>query len=88
MHSVINQFMLEVRKMVFDKVAAILAEYVDTDASSITNETSFEELGIDSLDMLDMVMALEEELGGVELELSEDIKTVGDLVAYAESKMA
>ncbi len=74
--------------MVFDKVAAILAEYVDTDASSITNETSFEELGIDSLDMLDMVMALEEELGGVELELSEDIKTVGDLVAYAESKMA
>ncbi len=80
--------MLEVRKMVFDKVAAILAEYVDTDASSITNETSFEELGIDSLDMLDMVMALEEELGGVELELSEDIKTVGDLVAYAESKMA
>ncbi len=88
MHSVINQFMLEVRKMVFDKVVAILAEYVDTDASSITNDTSFEELGIDSLDMLDMVMALEEELGGVELELSEDIKTVGDLVAYAESKMA
>lgn len=74
--------------MVFDKVCAILAEYVDTDAASITNETSFEELGIDSLDMLDMVMALEEELGGVELELSEDIKTVGDLVAYAESKMA
>ncbi len=74
--------------MVFDKVAAILAEYVDADASTITSETSFEELGIDSLDMLDMVMALEEELGGVELELSEDIKTVGDLVSYAESKMA
>ncbi|MCD8049120.1 MAG: phosphopantetheine-binding protein [Clostridia bacterium] len=74
--------------MVFDKVAAILAEYVDADASTITNETSFEELGIDSLDMLDMAMALEEELGGVELELSEDIKTVGDLVSYAESKMA
>lgn len=74
--------------MVFDKVAAILAEYVDADTSTITNETSFEELGIDSLDMLDMVMALEEELGGVELELSEDIKTVGDLVSYAESKMA
>ena len=73
--------------MVFDKVAAILAEYVDTDASEITAETSFEDLGIDSLDMLDMVMALEEELGGVELELSEDIKTVGDLVNYAESKM-
>ena len=73
--------------MVFDKVAAILAEYVDTDASEITAETSFEDLGIDSLDMLDMVMALEEELGGVELELSEDIKTVCDLVNYAESKM-
>jgi len=74
--------------MVFDKVVAILAEYVDTDAASIAADTSFEELGIDSLDMLDMVMALEEELGGVELELSEDIKTVGDLVAYAESKIA
>lgn len=87
MYPVINK-RLEVTKMVFDKVAAILAEYVDADASTITSETSFEELGIDSLDMLDMVMALEEELGGVELELSEDIKTVGDLVSYAESKMA
>ncbi len=87
MYPVIN-IRLEVTKMVFDKVAAILAEYVDADASTITSETSFEELGIDSLDMLDMVMALEEELGGVELELSEDIKTVGDLVSYAESKMA
>ncbi len=73
--------------MVFDKVVAILADYVDTDSSAITLETSFEDLGIDSLDMLDMVMALEEELGGVELELSEDIKTVGDLVSYAESKI-
>lgn len=73
--------------MVFDKVVAILADYVDTDASAITADTSFEDLGIDSLDMLDMVMALEEELGGVELELSEDIKTVGDLVSYAESKL-
>lgn len=73
--------------MVFDKVVAILADYVDADTSTITLETSFEDLGIDSLDMLDMVMALEEELGGVELELSEDIKTVGDLVSYAESKI-
>lgn len=73
--------------MVFDKVAEILSQYVDIDASEVTLDTSFEDLGIDSLDMLDMVMALEEELGGVELELSEDIKTVGDLVNYAESKM-
>ena len=73
--------------MVFDKVAEILSQYVDIDASEVTLDTSFEDLGIDSLDMLDMVMALEEDLGGVELELSEDIKTVGDLVNYAESKM-
>ena len=73
--------------MVFDKVAEILSQYVDIDASEVTLDTSFEDLGIDSLDMLDMVMALEEDLGGVELELSEDIKTVGDLVNYAVSKM-
>ena len=73
--------------MVFDKVTEILSQYVDIDPSEITLDTSFEDLGIDSLDMLDMVMALEEDLGGVELELSEDIKTVGDLVSYAESKM-
>ena len=68
--------------MVFDKVKEILGEYVDSD---ITMDTAFDDLGIDSLDMLDMVMKVEEELG-VEVELNPSITTVGALVELIESK--
>ena len=68
--------------MVFDKVKEILGEYVD---SEITLDTAFDDLGIDSLDMLDMVMKVEEELG-VEIELNPSITTVGALVELIESK--
>lgn len=68
--------------MVLDKVKEILAEYTDAD---ITLETAFDDLGIDSLDMLDMVMKVEEELG-VEIELNPSITTVGALVDLIESK--
>ena len=68
--------------MVFDKVKEILGEYVD---SEITMETAFDDLGIDSLDMLDMVMKVEEELG-VEVELNPSITTVGALVELIENK--
>ncbi len=68
--------------MVFDKVKEILGEYVDTE---ITMDTAFDDLGIDSLDMLDMVMKVEEELG-VEIELNPSITTVGSLVELIESK--
>ncbi len=68
--------------MVFDKVKEILGEYVDNE---ITMDTAFDDLGIDSLDMLDMVMKVEEELG-VEIELNPSINTVGALVELIESK--
>ena len=68
--------------MAFDKVKEILGEYVD---SEITMDTAFDDLGIDSLDMLDMVMKVEEELG-VEIELNPSITTVGALVELIESK--
>lgn len=68
--------------MVFDKVKEILGEYVDTE---ITMDTAFDDLGIDSLDMLDMVMKVEEELG-VEVELNPSVTTVGALVELIESK--
>lgn len=68
--------------MVFDKVAEILAEYSDAE---VTMDTAFDDLSIDSLDMLDMVMKVEEELG-VEIEINPSIKTVGALVELIESK--
>ena len=70
----------------FDKIAAYLAKQMDISAEDITRDTTFESLGIDSLDTVEMVMDLEEELG-VELELEEKVSTVGELVEFVESKV-
>ena len=70
----------------FEKIANYLAGQLDIAVEDIKPETTFESLGIDSLDMVEMVMDLEEELG-VELELEEKVATVGELVAFVESKV-
>ena len=72
--------------MIMEKLTKLLAEHLDVDASEIKAETTFESLGIDSLDTVEMVMELEEELG-VELELNERVLTVGELIAFIEKKM-
>lgn len=76
--------------MIFEQLKAMLAEQFGVDADSITKETSFEEdLGADSLDLVDMSMALEE-VFGIE-ELTEDdiagITTVGDLLRFLQSRV-
>ncbi len=70
----------------FEKIAAYLAKQMDIDASQIAMETTFESLGIDSLDTVEMIMDLEEELG-VDLELEDKLTTVGELVEFVESKV-
>ena len=72
--------------MVFEKIAAIIAEYTSKDMTDITETTTFEELGVDSLDTVEMVMTLEEDLK-VELEMEGQFETVGDLVKFVESKL-
>ena len=72
--------------MVFEKIAAIIADHTGGDVSEITEATTFEDLGVDSLDTVEMVMRLEEDLG-VELELEEKFETVGELVKFVESKL-
>jgi acyl carrier protein len=72
--------------MVFEKIAAVIAEYKDIDVSEVSEDSTFESLDIDSLDTVEMVMQLEEELG-VELELEEKLNTVGELVAFVEAKL-
>ena len=47
--------------MIFEKLAALLAEQFSVDADSITMDTTFEDLGADSLDIVEMTMAGEEE---------------------------
>ena len=67
----------------FEKLAAYLASQLDINEEDITEETTFESLGIDSLETVEMVMELEEELG-VELELEEKVATIGELVKFVE----
>ncbi len=69
----------------FEKITAYIAQQMDISAEDITRDTTFESLGIDSLDMVEMVMDLEQELG-VELEMEEKLNTVGELVDFVESK--
>lgn len=71
----------------FEKVAKVLAEYKEIDTSEIKMETTFEELGFDSLDIVEIVMNLEE-VFGLELEMNEKLVDVKSLVEYIESLKA
>jgi acyl carrier protein len=70
----------------FEKIAKYLSEEMDIPMEDITPDTTFESLGIDSLDTVEMVMDLEDDLG-IELEVEEKIATIGELVAFVESKL-
>jgi acyl carrier protein len=72
--------------MVFEKISGMIAERYSIDINSITKETAFESLGIDSLDTVEMVMQLEEDLG-IEIELDEKMATVGELVKFIEARL-
>lgn len=72
---------------VFDKIKKIVVEQLDVDEESITLETSFEDLDADSLDIVELIMALEEEFG-IEIpdEDGEKLTTVGAAVEYINNK--
>jgi acyl carrier protein len=73
--------------MVFEKIAQILAEKLDCDITDITSETKFADLGIDSLDITEIVMNLEDEFG-FEIGVDASIISVGLLVAKIEEKLS
>jgi acyl carrier protein len=70
---------------VFERIVKLIRENIN-DTEAVTEDTTFESLGIDSLDTVEMVMQLEEELG-IEIELEEKMATVGELARYIESKL-
>lgn len=73
--------------MTFDKVKEILVEQLDVEEEKVTPQASItEDLGADSLDVVDLVMSLEDEFG-VEIpdEEIENIKTVGDITNYIDN---
>jgi len=75
--------------MIFEKIASILAEQFGVEVDSISMDTSFEDLGADSLDVVEVTMALDEEFGIGEME-EEDmtgISTVSDLVRFVSGKL-
>lgn len=76
--------------MIFEKVCELIAEQFSMDAGSITMETSFEDdLGADSLDIVELSMALEEafNVGQLRDEELSSLVTVGDLVRFLSSKV-
>ncbi len=70
--------------MIYKKIKAIIATQFNIDEDEMTKDTSFKDtLNADSLDLVELVMALEDEFGlEVEDEDMENIKTVGDAVEY------
>ena len=76
--------------MIFEKLCALIAEQFNVDADTITMETSFaDDLNADSVDIVDLSMAMEEEFGIDELgeEEAASITTVGDLVRFRQNKV-
>ena len=71
----------------YEKLVSYAAKQLELDIDEITPESTFESLGIDSLDIVEMIMDLESELG-VELEMEDQqIATFGELAQFIESKL-
>ena len=72
-----------------EKIKEIAADSLGADVSGFTAETSFkEDLGADSLDLFEMVMALEEEFEvEIPTEDLENIKTIGDVESYLQNRL-
>ena len=74
---------------VFERVKAIIVEQLGVDEDKVTPEARFrEDLEADSLDLVELIMAFEEEFGGeISDEEAQNITTVGEAVAYIEEHM-
>ena len=69
---------------IFDKVKEVIVDQLNVEEDDVTEDAAFvDDLGADSLDIVELVMALEEEFGiSIPDEQAEKIKTVGDAVSY------
>ncbi len=71
--------------MIYEAIAKLISEHNDCPVEDITEETTFQALGIDSLDTVELLMNLEDTVGR-EIELDRKVETVGELVRFVESK--
>ena len=71
----------------YEKLVSYAAQQLELNPDDITPDSTFESLGVDSLDIVEMIMDLETELG-VELEVEgQKIETFGELAEFIESKL-
>lgn len=72
----------------FEKIKSIVVDQLGVDADEVTLKTSFEDLNADSLDVVELVMALEEEFD-IEIpdEDAEKIRSIGAAVEYIKGKV-
>ena len=75
--------------MIFEKLKELLSEQFGVEEDTITMDTGFDDLGADSVDLVELSMALEEEFGVEEMAEEDvaEIKTVTELVHYLQSKV-
>ena len=71
--------------MLFDTIAELIAERTDRDVSEIKPESTFSELGVDSLDTVELLMELEDKIGK-EVELKQKVNTIQDLIDVIEGQ--
>ena len=64
------------------RLQELIAESKDMNVADITMETSFEDMELDSLDVIEVVMSIEEAFG-ITLEIEDSVRTVGDLVNWS-----
>jgi len=74
---------------IYEKIKAVVVEQLGVSESEVTKEASFvEDLGADSLDSVELLMALEEEFGTeISDEDSEKLKTIKDTITYIKGKL-
>lgn len=72
--------------MVFEKIREVIVDQLGVEEDEVTIETSFDDLGVDSLDLFQIIIELEEAFN-VRIEDAETIKTVEDAVTYIENRI-
>lgn len=70
--------------MYLDVIAKVISERTGCEVSAVKSESTFSELGIDSLDTVELLMNLEDEIG-IEIDLDQKIETVDDLNKFLEN---
>ena len=73
--------------MTLDRVKKVLADHLEMNENEITESTTLDDLGVDSLDAVEIIMELEDEFG-IEIQAEDAGRSVKEFVDYIDSKLA